>query len=592
MESTRKLFTVMMLGLLVLLVASVWWTDAWVGPVYDFGVGFFTFPSDPLLAPRRPGALWLVACLGRIGITLATMLAVLGRWLSDGARALAYALLVAFAARALLWVAAGDLPLVQADSAHHWCLADNVSQGRGSTLDYVASFFRVYPRWGMVDDWSQPLYAYYLGYIFWCFGNSVTTAHAATFVINLATIPLLYHLARHEYGARVALASAWTVALFPPHCLQASMLLKESLMCFCTVLAVFTFLLSWRARWWLAIALPLGAGLASGLMVLTRSTGLAVVAAMVLYALFTPTWGRWWRLLLFFMTFLLVLTPWVWLTYRDYGIPFYSYTNHFKYMPSWPDHWIQRGVPTWRDYVKHGWGSILHTKMVITWMIGSFFWFVFTPLLALGYCAWVREGWRQPLGRLSLLMALGFVGGTITQIAGPDQVRDFSRYFPPVLLPMFPVALASIFHLLETNTKVGRQREVGERVFWILLVSAFWGGYPWSSCYRLLADPWHIHLSKLRPVASALREQLPADAIVMAYHPWEVHMYSDRRTVLLPRNLSPRRMREEVNTYGVTHILVESSFRLALPAMAAEFGLDMDYSQLATQGMAVYRIKR
>ena len=41
----------------------------------------------------------------------------------------------------------------------------------------------------------------------------------------------------------------------------------------------------------------------------------------------------------------------------------------------------------------------------------------------------------------------------------------------------------------------------------------------------------------------------------MTWFPWEFRLASGRTTILLPRNYSPRRIREEIRRYGATHIL-------------------------------------
>ena len=41
----------------------------------------------------------------------------------------------------------------------------------------------------------------------------------------------------------------------------------------------------------------------------------------------------------------------------------------------------------------------------------------------------------------------------------------------------------------------------------------------------------------------------------MTWFPWELRVTSDRTTVLMPRNYSPRRIQEVIGQYGVTHFL-------------------------------------
>jgi 4-amino-4-deoxy-L-arabinose transferase-like glycosyltransferase len=488
-------------------------------------------------------------------------------------------------------------------------VANSIYHGKGPTLNYVGSFFRQYPRWGLVDDWSLPLYSYYLAFAFTLGGNSVAVAKAATFFINLCTIPQLFWLAKRSYGPPIAVASALTLAVFPPHVLYASFMLKESLSMFCTVLAVSAFLWAWQAR---RILLPcLVAGLAAGAMGLTRNTCHAVLAVMILFALLTPTPARWIRLAVWAAVVFFVLLPWGVVTYRDYGTPFYTYTDYFRYTPDWTVHFRNRGVPTLRDYLSQPLWTILHTKCVLLYLIIVHCWFVFTPILCLGYFAGFRAKWRHPLSRLSLLMFIAFLAGTLVNIASVDQVRDFGRYFPVVLLPMIPVALGTVITFCERWRTVLDERHSDEisvdhddrarrqlhythfaRVLLaVLLVSCFWGAYAWTRNYSWLSDPWHQQLIGYQRVGNIVRKKLPADAIIMAYHPWELHMYSDRRTVLMPHNLDPRRLRQEVDTYAVTHIVLSRGMGQALQPIVKEFAISLD-DDFTRNGIGVYPVRR
>ena len=44
-------------------------------------------------------------------------------------------------------------------------------------------------------------------------------------------------------------------------------------------------------------------------------------------------------------------------------------------------------------------------------------------------------------------------------------------------------------------------------------------------------------------------------ARIMTWFPWELRVTSDRTTILMPRNYNPRRIKEVMSQYGVTHIL-------------------------------------
>jgi hypothetical protein len=125
----------------------------------------------------------------------------------------------------------------------------------------------------------------------------------------------------------------------------------------------------------------------------------------------------------------------------------------------------------------------------------------------------------------------------------------------------------------------------------VLLVSCFWGAYAWTRNYSWLSDPWHQQLIGYQRVGNIVRKKLPADAIIMAYHPWELHMYSDRRTVLMPHNLDPRRLRQEVDTYAVTHIVLSRGMGQALQPIVKEFAISLD-DDFTRNGIGVYPVRR
>src|SRR5262245_2852747 len=167
-------------SLVAALAVLVWSTDAWVGPTLDWLVGFFTFAAHPLLEVRRPSQLDLLAAHSRVFLPVLSLLLLSWQVWSYELRWVLAALVLGYFLRAAVWCIGGNLPLVPGDSAHHWSVANSIYQGRGPTLNYVASFFRQYPRWGLVDDWSLPLYSYYLAFAFTLGGNSVAVAKAAT----------------------------------------------------------------------------------------------------------------------------------------------------------------------------------------------------------------------------------------------------------------------------------------------------------------------------------------------------------------------------------------------------------------------------
>ena len=85
------------------------------------------------------------------------------------------------------------------------------------------------------------------------------------------------------------------------------------------------------------------AGLCAGLAILARNTGLALVAAAGLHAVFRLGRRRPGPFLVWCATALLVILPWAVATTREYGSPFYTYTSYFEYNFSWTVHHYDKG---------------------------------------------------------------------------------------------------------------------------------------------------------------------------------------------------------------------------------------------------------
>src|SRR5262249_39322450 len=147
-------------------------------------------------------------------------------------------------------------------------------------------------------------------------------------------LPVLYFFARRRYGPEVALRSLAVLAVLPVHAVYAALELRESCAALTTLLAVGCFsemMGEHKARFKWALA----SGLFTGLSILSRDTGWAIAAACGLYGLI-PLWRR--NLLamaIWGAMMVLVIAPWGYVTYREYGQPFYSFSQYYAFNFSW-----------------------------------------------------------------------------------------------------------------------------------------------------------------------------------------------------------------------------------------------------------------
>ena len=154
--------------------------------------------------------------------------------------------------RALVWICGGNLPLVPGDSCHCLEIATSVANGEGPVKHYVGSFFRDYSHIrenrGGLDDWDVPLDAYVRALAFRIAGSGpdspidhrIVAAKACSFILNLLCLPALYVFARCRFDARVALGAMAALAVLPVHAIYAGFVLRESLVAFVSILAVWT----------------------------------------------------------------------------------------------------------------------------------------------------------------------------------------------------------------------------------------------------------------------------------------------------------------------------------------------------------------
>ena len=85
-----------------------------------------------------------------------------------------------------------------------------------------------------------------------------------------------------------------------------------------------------------------------------------------------------------------------------------------------------------------------------------------------------------------------------------------------------------------------------------------WADPSWAYDASWFNKHFQFHWPALREAGRWIEEhpdQVPRDARIMTWFPWELRVTSDRTTVLMPRNYDPRRISEVIGQYRVTHFL-------------------------------------
>ena len=572
MDRNQTRWLVLGVGLAALTALAAWADRSfgWVEPAFDFVA--HQFYEVPMLSRiRRPSQLVLVrwhllilAAMGTIGFTLAP-------WLGRHGRAVLLIFWIGYAIRATAWICGGNLPLVPGDSSHYIEVATSVYRGEGAVKHYVESFFNDYPRirmnQGVLDDWATPLDAYVRAATFRLVGvepgksldATVAAAKGCSFVLNLLALPALYGFARRRFGPGVGLASMAVLAVLPVHAIYAGFILRENLVALTSIMAVWTIVEVWNSSGrGAATAWAASAGVCGGLAILARNTGLALVAASGLNALFRLR-RRPLLLILWVGLVVLMTLPWAFATWREYGRPFYAYTNLFEYNFSWTvHHYAQGNTRPSQFYTWANAPEIARTKVKSLIIILVYSTMIVGLPLAAGYLYRLRKADPGAAGRdvdaLSATIFVVFVIATIKSVADVTQVAQLGRYYLPVYAVMIPTAVAGVILWVE-------RLRIDRRAFgWLAAsyVALVWADPTWAYDASWFVKSYQLHWPALREAGDWIKEhpdRVPPDARIMTWFPWEVRIASDRPTVLMPRNYSAARIGEVVRQYDVTHIL-------------------------------------
>jgi hypothetical protein len=543
----------------------------WIDPAFDFVA--HQFYEIPLLAAiRRPSQLALVRAHLAIGGILAALGLLLAPWLGRQARAWWAVFWLGYAIRAVIWIAGGNLPLVPGDSCHYLEIASSVYHGEGPVKHYVESYFRDYPAIrsgrGVLDDWATPLYAYLLAGCYRLLGiepgrlleETTAVAKGLSFVLNLLCLPALYGLAQRRFGAEVGLWAMAALAILPVHALYAGFDLRESLVALTSILAIWALTAIWHARGPTRWAWAIIAGLLSGLAILARNTAMALMVAAGLYGLAAHGRRHGGPLLVWGLVLLATLVPWGWATFQEYGEPFYTYTKFFQYNFSWTIHHDRPGLMRAADF--YTWASaptIVRIKIKSLLIILIYSAMILGLPLVLGFCRWFRQPSNElasaarDTNRLVLVLVVAFVLATLANIADVTQVAQLGRYYLPIYVLALPTAVAGLGHWL-------RAVLVPQARPWVvaMLVPLLWSDPTWAYDFNWLVKPYQLHWPALRTAGDWVREhpeQVPPDARILTWFPWEFRLASQRATILMPRSYQASRLLDVIEQYKVTHVL-------------------------------------
>jgi len=563
---------------LALAVAAGAWLDGptgWVDRAFD-AVAHLWYEVPVLARLRRPGQLGLIRMHLAVGLGLAAFGLMASPRLDRHGRWWWSAFVVAYAIRASIWTAGGNLPLIPGDSCHYIEVASSILHGEGPVKHYADSFFIDYPaiKQGKpaLDDWATPLYSYLLAGTYRVLGiepgpdleRTFAPAKGLSFACNLLTLPALYWVARRRFGRDVALGAMALLAVLPVHALYAGFEIRESLVGLTSVLAVGALAEVWDGRNRRPWAWAILAGFLGGLAILARHTTLALMAAAGLYGLAVHGRKAWGPLVAWGVVLLAVIAPWAIATTQAYGEPFYTITKHYPYTFSWTVHHYARGIPRPADfYTRANAPEIVRVKVKSVVCIATYSTMILGLPTVLAFGRGLRrhepEIGPRDFDRLAAALGVAFVVGTLVNVADVTQVTQLGRYYMPLFALMLPTAVAGFLGWSRAVALPARARP------WLAagFLALIWSDPTWAYDASWFNKPYQLHWPAMREAGVWAREHpeaVPPDATILAWFPWEFRLASGRTTVLLPRSLSLSRyeigrIAETIEQYGVTHVL-------------------------------------
>jgi 4-amino-4-deoxy-L-arabinose transferase-like glycosyltransferase len=232
------------------------------------------------------------------------------------------------------------------DAAHYNEIASNVAHGHGvsSTYPYL---------WRHPTAFRPPAYPLLLGAAYAVFGVHVGVAQALNMVLGSLVVVSIGVLAGRLGGPRAGVVAAGLAAIFPPLISNDVAILTEPL----ALLLLCLGLIACQDRRWLI------AGVASGLLVLTRPSAQLFVPIIAVYILCTIDWRR---AVVYVAAAAVVIAPWVIRNEIDFHHPDLVTSNGFNVAAIWSaealaqNHFIDPvkdpRMASVRDYVAPGGG--------------------------------------------------------------------------------------------------------------------------------------------------------------------------------------------------------------------------------------------
>jgi len=493
----------------------------------------------------------------------------------------------------------------ESDASGYAEMADSLAHGKWLSVEYISFFFIKYPGIPRPEDHWPPLYSFLIAPFYLLLGKTAFASKLPSLIISSLFLPLAtYFLAKSFSKNRWAsTGAAFTVMFYPSLFMWSLYCLSDITYAFVVCLAVLFAVKGMEdSRYFYPMGFFLGLGYYA------KGVTLALIPALpIFYLIASGSWKSIFRDKRFWLGILLaflVIAPWWVRNTIHFGKPLHSTQNYWSgyigygkggsYHVYWdkqpPSFWATK-LPLGTKHVakkakeymdtnlqwalvdmpaKPGGDPPINLKYFITfeavrtcfrnfpkYPLGIPIGFLGIPAIIGLICLWrKRKIYIVPLVSGALFLFLSIFWAPIDRLALPTVAlvaalgwTSYSAFFDKLkswlgranrfekcakLLPIILLVcgtIITVFYNASANVSLW-QESVRE------------GKYPYVDSNRkknrIIAGHW-------------LRDNSPPDAIVMDSEPWDLHFYSDRKTVHMPYD-TMERILLVMQTYGVTHI--------------------------------------
>ncbi|PIN86284.1 hypothetical protein COV19_05745 [Candidatus Woesearchaeota archaeon CG10_big_fil_rev_8_21_14_0_10_44_13] len=454
-----------------------------------------------------------------------------------------------------------DRFLERGDEAYHYNIAENIHDGKGPVQDFVWTYWFRIPLIPYPSPVYPPGYHYILAGAFWLFGSSIAIAKLSSLFFYILMLVIIYLLSSRLYNRTVGVISTLIVAVNATSIYSAGIIMRESVYFFFFVLTItslyFTFKKNEPKHY-------IASGILFAILTYINYLGLVFFGSIMLLFMFFIFFEK--RdiskkgLMMMVLAFAIIMVPLGLYTYDNFGKPFYSATNLYKYSLNWHRLMYDTSQPTLQSYLSEPPANIINAKVFTAYkMIFRLPW-IFTPLILIFLIlSFIDRFLGKPTGRfmrnggsshgsaadklichlkhdlsdyekIFLVSSIIFSMAYFVSIGGWYLWRD--RYFFPFFLMGAPIAVNHVLSIL-------KKRKKPSRVFWtalFIIATIAFSFYDLSSLLDYTRSPQQQFLSEqqgLERLGRWASANLDRHGVIMT-PTWEVYHYTRMRAVMDP----------------------------------------------------------